>query len=497
MIANPSDTDYNRPVIVLPYDPSWLEEFQKICDHLWPAIQHITDRIEHVGSTAVPGLAAKPVIDLDVVISRNQLFPAVKAALESLGYWHIGDQGILGREAFKYDPDKKPNLMRHHLYVCAADSAELKRHLALRDHLRAHPVDRDAYAAVKFAAAQAHPDDIDGYIEAKSPFIRAILDQYKLNDSLSVLANTYAMQPQKFEKVEGGWSAQGYRIDTNEGVFFLKIYDKSHPRVSSFVPDMIAHLPVLRFLNLDPLLSTHLPELVLTHNGSLFTEDKDHVYVLYRFIDGQTIGSGELTESEVDQLADVLARLHTYHAYQMPDYRLPTKNYYFDLEAQLHALRVDRRQELPSDLLEAFGNNKALIDQALNKLSQLADQLRPTNQDFCLVHGDPHNWNVIRSGSRLILVDWEDLRFSLPEQDLMYLVDTPYYQRFMNRYNLHHPEFKTNMPLVQFCSLRRDLTDIVQFTKQIVYENLDESIRAVAMSCIAENFKNLRKWLQR
>ena len=76
MIANPSDTDYNRPVIVLPYDPSWLEEFQKICDHLWPAIQHITDRVEHVGSTAVPGLAAKPIIDLDVVISRTQLFPA-------------------------------------------------------------------------------------------------------------------------------------------------------------------------------------------------------------------------------------------------------------------------------------------------------------------------------------------------------------------------------------------------------------------------------------
>ena len=138
--STPSDTDLNRPVIVVPYDPAWPEEFEKIRAHIWPAIQGAAECVEHVGSTSVPGLAAKPVIDIDIVISDEHHFPAVKAALESLGYWHNGDQGIPGREAFKYDPAQKPELMRHHLYVCAADSVELQRHLTLRDHLRTHPM---------------------------------------------------------------------------------------------------------------------------------------------------------------------------------------------------------------------------------------------------------------------------------------------------------------------------------------------------------------------
>ena len=113
---------------------------------------------------------------------------------------------------------------------------------------------------------------------------------------------------------------------------------------------MPAYLPVLRKLNLDPVLSNHLPEIVPTHNGSLFTEDEGHVYLLYRFIEGQTIGDSELTENEVDQLADLLGRLHAYHDDSLPGNTLPRNNFYFDLTPQLHFLRVDRRQELPPRL---------------------------------------------------------------------------------------------------------------------------------------------------
>ena len=160
-------------------------------------------------------------------------------------------------------------------------------------------------------------------------------------------------------------------------------------------------------------------------------------------------------------------------------------------------LRADRRKELPPDLWEVLVDNKALLDQALNKLSSLADQLKSDKQSFCLVHADMHNWNLMRSGDNLIILDMEDLCFSLPELDLMFLVDKPYYPRFLVRYKQQHPDFDTNLNAITYFWLRRDLTDVVQFSRQIAFENLDESTRADAMHLLRLNFENLRNWLQR
>ena len=81
----------------------------------------------------------------------------------------MGDIGIVGREAFKYDG--KEHLRKHHLYVCAKDSPELKRHLAFRDYLRTHPKAVQEYSCVKEEGARKNPDDMERYIEHESPFI--------------------------------------------------------------------------------------------------------------------------------------------------------------------------------------------------------------------------------------------------------------------------------------------------------------------------------------
>jgi hypothetical protein len=203
-----------------------------------------------------------------VVIANAEHFPAVKAALETLGYQHNGDQGIPGRESFKYDPTRKPGLMSHHLYVCAADSVELKRHLILRDHLRTHPDDLDSYAAAKFSAAQSHPNDIDGYIEAKGPVIRAILENYGLNDPISVLANTYALRPIRCLRVSTEAVKEIFKVTAEEGEFLLVIYKPEDKNATlNLLPD-------------DPS-STHY-QLVQTHNGNDFLEDNFRYYRLYQ-----------------------------------------------------------------------------------------------------------------------------------------------------------------------------------------------------------------------
>ena len=117
-----------KHVVVLPYDPRWALDFQIIRDLIREALGPLALGIEHVGSTSVRGLSAKPIIDLDVIIRDNTLLNDVIAALRKIGYEYEGDLGIAGREAFKYTG--QGNLPAHHLYVCPKDSAELKRHLA-------------------------------------------------------------------------------------------------------------------------------------------------------------------------------------------------------------------------------------------------------------------------------------------------------------------------------------------------------------------------------
>ncbi len=143
--------------------------FSQIEAELADALGNMAIGIEHVGSTSVQGLSAKPIIDIDVVIKDYTVFESVVCALERIGYRHEGNLGIVGREAFKYDG--KEHLKKHHLYVCPEDSPELKRHIAFRDYLRTHPDAVLEYSHIKEEGAKLYPDDMQGYIEYKSPFI--------------------------------------------------------------------------------------------------------------------------------------------------------------------------------------------------------------------------------------------------------------------------------------------------------------------------------------
>jgi len=161
-----------RNIIVVPHDENWTHEFEKIKDEVFPVIEDLITSIEHVGSTSVKGLFAKPIIDMNIVIDNNDILPTIIQRLAQIGYIHIGDLGINGREAFKYT--NKQHLMEHHLYVCPKNSMEHKRQVAFRDHLRLHPADCEKYSKTKIEMAKKFPHDIDGYINGKEPVILEI-----------------------------------------------------------------------------------------------------------------------------------------------------------------------------------------------------------------------------------------------------------------------------------------------------------------------------------
>ena len=167
-----------KKVTVLPWDPVWAQDFEAIRRELADGLGGLILRIEHVGSTSVEGLAAKPIIDLDVVIRDDQPLDRVIRALAEIGYLHEGDLGIPGREAFCYEG--KTHLRKHHMYVCRESSRELRRHITFRDQLRRHPEAVAEYSRVKLEAAKLYPNDINGYMSHKSGCIEAMYARWDL-----------------------------------------------------------------------------------------------------------------------------------------------------------------------------------------------------------------------------------------------------------------------------------------------------------------------------
>ena len=161
-----------RKVVVLTYDVAWKTAFEKIINEIEAEIGDLIIGIEHVGSTSVEGMSAKPCIDIDVIIKDYSVFGEVVRKLGAIGYIHEGDLGIKDREAFKYTD--KPHLMMHHLYVCPQYSEELNRHITFRDFLRINPEAVKKYSSIKEKAAELFSNDIDGYIEYKSPCIEEL-----------------------------------------------------------------------------------------------------------------------------------------------------------------------------------------------------------------------------------------------------------------------------------------------------------------------------------
>lgn len=165
---------WSKPIEVVDYDLHWPALFADIAERVQAAFANSPlTGVEHVGSTAVPSLPAKPVIDIDVVIPSRAELPDAIARLAAIGYTHQGDLGITSRESFR-QPDGTP---RHNLYVCAEDSPELRRHLAFRDYLRTHPDDARRYAELKRELAARHVADIDAYVDGKAEFVHSILEK--------------------------------------------------------------------------------------------------------------------------------------------------------------------------------------------------------------------------------------------------------------------------------------------------------------------------------
>ena len=161
-----------RKVEVVPHDPLWRDAFEAEARHVADALGENVVAVHHIGSTAIPDIYAKPVIDLLVEVRDINEVDGRGSAMESLGYEVMGEYGIPGRRYFR--KDNREGVRTHHVHAFEAGSAEVVRHLAFRDYMIAHPVDAQRYSELKRKLAEEHPQSIDGYMDGKDGFVKEI-----------------------------------------------------------------------------------------------------------------------------------------------------------------------------------------------------------------------------------------------------------------------------------------------------------------------------------
>lgn len=168
-----NQTEY-RPgdtIVLVPYDPRWADEFERESALVKVALGDVLVELHHIGSTAIPGIVAKPVIDMLAVVTDVALLDT-KPWLEHLAYEAMGEFGIRGRRYFR--KTSAQGVRTHQIHSYTVGSAEIARHLAFRDYLRSNPNEAQQYARLKKDLAQRFGTDIEDYADAKTEFIREI-----------------------------------------------------------------------------------------------------------------------------------------------------------------------------------------------------------------------------------------------------------------------------------------------------------------------------------
>jgi len=157
-------------MVIVEYKKDWPQHFLKIKEELLKVLK-VSCQVQHVGSTSIPGMKAKPIIDIDVGLNNWDDFEKVRKDLAAIGYVHEGDRGIKGREAFDRNGQVHNDVLDtidHHLYVCSVDNEEFKRHLLFRDYLRSHDEARDKYNQIKEEIlTKVGVDNRAGYVQMK------------------------------------------------------------------------------------------------------------------------------------------------------------------------------------------------------------------------------------------------------------------------------------------------------------------------------------------
>ncbi len=158
-----------RNIIVVPYDPAWVDQFEEAAAQLRTLFGDLLVDLHHIGSTSIPGIYAKPIIDMMPLVRDIDAVDALNPAMIALGFEPRGEYGLAGRRYFVKGGDEART---HNVHTFAIDNPGAMRHVIFRDYMRAHPDRAQAYSQIKRAGAELHPDNIEHYNDYKDAFVK-------------------------------------------------------------------------------------------------------------------------------------------------------------------------------------------------------------------------------------------------------------------------------------------------------------------------------------
>ncbi|MDW7656901.1 MAG: aminoglycoside phosphotransferase family protein [Bacillota bacterium] len=286
----------------------------------------------------------------------------------------------------------------------------------------------------------------------------------------NLLTIRYGITPKTICEVQGGWSAKAYRINTGDHSYFLKAYDKSLPSIRPWIKRIDNYMPVLGWLSGTPELGKNVIHPITTIDSRYKAETAEFVYVLFDYIVGETPGEKGLTDKQTTELAGIIARLHN------------LKNIACDNPGLAEDLSIPfcekiklflEKEPTNNDLSRLIFPHTDILREAIMVTSHLRDTVRIDATPLVLCHADAHPFNVIQS-DRLVLVDFEDLKWAPAEIDLIIYALSPNWEVFWNAYSAVRPDFQINSSLMKFYLIRRRLDDIWSDIARISYEKPNE-----------------------
>ena len=319
-----------------------------------------------------------------------------------------------------------------------------------------------------------------------------------MTKQISKLLNEYYNKSLiSFSELEGGWSAKAYKVETNDGIFFLKVYDKEKASTKIWTAEINTYMPIVIWLNHNTKLKNRIICPVLSNSGEYKYEDEKFIYLLFPYIDGYTLGEKAMSSQQIKEIAEILAELHNYGA-EIPvttssiteDFAVP---FCRDLREILSSLDHSQMNE-EGAILKQF-QDILLIN--IEKVEKLSFKLTKETLPLVLCHTDVHGWNIMQS-HRLILIDWEGMKLAPPEADLFAFIGNRFWHNcsdgFMKTYQTKHTDYEINLEVLEFYQTRRRIEDICAFAQGLLYNNnVDERERKESLRLLRRECELLSK----
>ncbi|OZB95033.1 aminoglycoside phosphotransferase family protein [Paenibacillus sp. XY044] len=317
-----------------------------------------------------------------------------------------------------------------------------------------------------------------------------------MNKFTTILSMYYGLEQVEIFRQKGGWAALAYKVTVTESrrSYFLKVYEKARASTPKWTARIDQYVPVISWLERSTGLRGKIPVPIMTTHGHYRCEDDYGIYLLYDYIDGETIGDNPLTREQICQLSAIVAELHGCGKEIPVQTGNLEENFELPFTSSLKDILTTKGIDLPGDLKDLLGPYLAALNRMIFHADELSAKLQRSTLPLALCHTDIHPWNMMqpRSHPQLMLIDWEGLKLAPVEADLMFVVDQPYFDEFMQIYRQFHPDFRLNGKTLLFYQISRKLEDVWEFVEQLLFDRQSPSERTSTLQSLEKELLEIK-----